>query len=58
VPEVLKAAEEPIGNVVDTVGKLLQAAADKPYYKFNSMWTSQMQGAVCRAFIPRVEVQR
>lgn len=46
VSEVLKAAEEPIKNVVDTVSKLSQAASKMPYYKFNSMWSRQMQGAV------------
>lgn len=46
VPEVLKAAEEPIKNVVDTVSKLSQAASKMPYYKFNNMWSRQMQGAV------------
>jgi hypothetical protein len=58
VPDVLKAAEEPIANVVDTVGKLSQAAANKPYYKFNSMWNSQMQGSVCRTLMPYVEGRR
>ena len=46
VAEVLKAAQEPIDNVVDTVSKLSQAASKMPYYKFNSMWSRQMQGAV------------
>ena len=44
--EVLKAAEEPIKSVVETVSKLSQAASKIPYYKFNNMWTRQMQGAV------------
>jgi hypothetical protein len=43
---VLKGAEEPIGNVVETVGKLAQAASKMPYYRFNNMWNRQMQGAV------------
>jgi len=43
--EVLKAAEEPIKSVVETVSKLSQAASKIPYYKFNNMWTRQMQGA-------------
>ncbi|KAF1847069.1 Translin [Cucurbitaria berberidis CBS 394.84] len=43
--EVLKAAEEPIKNVIDTVSKLSQAASKMPYYKFNNMWSRQMQGA-------------
>jgi hypothetical protein len=46
VPEVLGAAKEPISNVVETVGKLSQAASKMPYYKFNNMWSRQMQGAV------------
>jgi hypothetical protein len=47
VSEVLGAAKEPIDNVVETVGKLSQAASKMPYYKFNNMWSRQMQGAVC-----------
>ncbi|KAG9383482.1 Translin [Pyrenophora tritici-repentis] len=43
--EVLKAAQEPVDNVVDTVSKLSQAASKMPYYKFNNMWSRQMQGA-------------
>jgi hypothetical protein len=46
VPDVLKAAQEPINNVIDTVSKLAQAASKMPYYKFNNMWSRQMQGAV------------
>jgi hypothetical protein len=49
VPEVLDAAKEPIANVVEIVGKLSQAASKMPYYKFNNMWSRQMQGAVCSA---------
>lgn len=44
--QVLDAAKEPIQNVIETVGKLSQAASKMPYYKFNNMWSRQMQGAV------------
>ncbi|KAF2873775.1 Translin [Massariosphaeria phaeospora] len=44
--DVLKAAEEPIQNVVETVSKLSQSASKLPYYKFNSMWSRQVQEAV------------
>jgi hypothetical protein len=47
VPSVLKASEEPIHNAIDTVSKLAQAASKQPYYKFNSMWSRQVQDAVC-----------
>ncbi|EAT82382.2 hypothetical protein SNOG_10047 [Parastagonospora nodorum SN15] len=47
ISDVLGAAKEPIDNVVETVGKLSQAASKMPYYKFNNMWSRQMQGAVC-----------
>jgi hypothetical protein len=50
VSEVLGAAKNPINSVVETVGKLSQAASKMPYYKFNNMWSRQMQGAVCRLF--------
>jgi hypothetical protein len=43
----LVAAQEPINNVVETVGKLSLAASKMPYYKFNNMWSRQMQSAVC-----------
>jgi len=46
VSEVLKTAQGPIDNVVETVSKLSQAASKMPYYKFNNMWSRQMQGAV------------
>ena len=46
VPEVLKAAEESINTVIEDVSKLSQAASKLPYYKFNNMWSRQMQGAV------------
>ncbi|KAF2632961.1 Translin [Macroventuria anomochaeta] len=44
--EVLKAAEESINTVIDDVSKLSQAASKLPYYKFNNMWSRQMQSAV------------
>jgi hypothetical protein len=47
VQDVLVAAQEPIKNVVETVGKLSLAASKMPYYKFNNMWSRQMQSAVC-----------
>ncbi|KAF2468921.1 Translin [Lindgomyces ingoldianus] len=42
---VLEAAEEPIQNAVAAITKLAQSASKVPYYKFNSMWTRQMQDA-------------
>ena len=48
VPDILKASQEPIDNVIATVGQLSQAASKMPYYKFNNMWSRQMQNAVCR----------
>ena len=45
---MLKAAEESINVVVDDVSKLSQAASKLPYYKFNNMWSRQMQNAVSR----------
>ncbi|KAL5115570.1 Translin-1 [Pleosporales sp. CAS-2024a] len=46
LPDVLDATKGPIDSVVETVGKLSQAASKMPYYKFNNMWSRQMQGAV------------
>ncbi|KAL6709154.1 Translin-1 [Coniothyrium glycines] len=45
LPDVLKAAKEPISKVVDSVAKLSEAASKVPYYKFNGMWSRQTQGA-------------
>ncbi|KAF2743194.1 Translin [Sporormia fimetaria CBS 119925] len=44
--EVLKAAESPIDDAVATVSKLSDAASKVPYYKFNQMWSRQMQDLV------------
>ncbi|KAF1921542.1 Translin [Ampelomyces quisqualis] len=46
LPDILDAAKEPIADVFATVGKLSHAASKMPYYKFNNMWSRQMQGAV------------
>ncbi|PSN66312.1 recombination hotspot-binding protein-like protein [Corynespora cassiicola Philippines] len=43
VPDVLKAAEEPIQKAVETVSQLSQSASKLPYYKFNNMWSRQVQ---------------
>lgn len=32
--------------MIDDVAKLSQAASKLPYYKFNNMWSRQMQSAV------------
>ncbi|KAF2011446.1 translin [Aaosphaeria arxii CBS 175.79] len=42
---VLEAAETPIQNVVETIGKLSASASKVPYYKFNNTWTRQTQDA-------------
>ncbi|KAF2276314.1 Translin [Westerdykella ornata] len=44
--ELLKSAEEPLGKAVETVGKLAEVASKAPYYKFNGMWSRQMQDLV------------
>ena len=44
---MLDAANEPIQNAIDTVGKLSKAASKVPYYKFNFMWNRQVQDTVC-----------
>ncbi|KAF2681446.1 Translin [Lentithecium fluviatile CBS 122367] len=45
LPNVLKAVEEPIRNVIETVSKLSHTASKQPYYKFNQMWARQVQDA-------------
>ena len=53
---MLKAAEESINVVVDDVSKLSQAASKLPYYKFNNMWSRQIQNAVSpvRFYLPNI----
>jgi hypothetical protein len=46
VPSVLKAAEEPVRNAIETISQIKATASKQPYYKFNQMWTRQMQDAV------------
>lgn len=46
VPSVLKASEEHIQGAIATVSKLAQAASKQPYYKFNGIWSRQVQEAV------------
>ncbi|KAF2200363.1 Translin [Delitschia confertaspora ATCC 74209] len=45
LPNVLKSAEESIQKEVETIGKLSEAASKLPYYKFNNMWSRQIQDA-------------
>ncbi|KAF2264744.1 Translin [Lojkania enalia] len=40
---VLEEAKAPIQNAVDSISKLSEAASKLPYYKFNSMWSRQVQ---------------
>lgn len=42
---VLQAADQPIQDAIDTIGKLSNAASKVPYYKFNTMWSRQTQDA-------------
>ncbi|KAF2800238.1 Translin [Melanomma pulvis-pyrius CBS 109.77] len=43
---VLISAQDSIQNAVETVAKLSQSASKLPYYKFNSMWSRQVQDAI------------
>ncbi|OCK75689.1 Translin [Lepidopterella palustris CBS 459.81] len=45
IPEVVTAAEGSIENEVETILKLSQAASKLPYYKWNAMWSRQIQDA-------------
>jgi len=36
--------------MIQQVSALEKAASGHPYYKFNSMWSRQMQDAVCLKF--------
>jgi hypothetical protein len=46
VSGVLNAAEESIQKAVETVAKLSSSASKLPYYKFNHMWSRQVQDIV------------
>ncbi|PVI04249.1 Translin [Periconia macrospinosa] len=43
---VIQASEEPIKNAIESISKLAAAASKQPYYKFNHMWTRQVQDAI------------
>lgn len=43
--DVLNAAQEPLEREIETIGKLSEAGSKLPYYKFNNMWSRQMQDA-------------
>lgn len=43
---MVKAAEASIQKEVETVQKLAEAASKYPYYKYNGMWTRQVQDVV------------
>ncbi|KAF2251972.1 Translin [Trematosphaeria pertusa] len=43
---VLQSAEEPIQDAVKTVSNLSETASKQSYYKFNNMWSRQMQDVV------------
>lgn len=45
IRDVLSAAKSSIRNEVDTISKLSGAASKLPYYKWNSMWSRQIQDA-------------
>ncbi|GAB7340165.1 hypothetical protein MBLNU457_6642t1 [Dothideomycetes sp. NU457] len=40
---LVQTAESSIKNEIDTISKLAQEASKYPYYKYNSMWSRQMQ---------------
>lgn len=40
-------AEKSISQQVQTISKLADVASKYPYYKYNSMWTRDVQNAVC-----------
>ncbi|KAK4981324.1 Translin-1 [Elasticomyces elasticus] len=42
---IVTAAQSSIDHEVDTISKLAAAVSPHPYYKFNHMWTRQMQDA-------------
>ena len=39
-------AEKSISQQVQTISKLADVASKYPYYKYNSMWTKDVQNAV------------
>ncbi|KAF2646372.1 Translin [Massarina eburnea CBS 473.64] len=46
LPNVLNAAGGPVQGAIESISKLAAIASKQPYYKFNSMWTRQVQDAV------------
>jgi len=46
VPELLTSAEEAIRNSRESITKLSQVSSNQPYYKWNGMWSRQVQDTV------------
>ena len=46
---IISTAENAIREQVGTVAALAEATADVPYYKFNGLWTRQVQDLVCQS---------
>jgi len=46
VQALVQSAESSIKNEVDTISKLAQEASKYPYYKYNGMWSRQVQDTV------------
>ncbi|KAJ9637685.1 Translin-1 [Coniosporium tulheliwenetii] len=45
LPSVVTAAQDAIRHEIDSIKKLAGATAGQPYYKWNGIWTRQMQDA-------------
>ncbi|KAF2087926.1 Translin [Saccharata proteae CBS 121410] len=46
LPNLVSSAEAAINQEIDAVSKLAQAASPHPYYKFNGIWSRQVQDTV------------
>lgn len=49
VPALVESAQTSINHEIDTISKLAQEASKYPYYKYNHMWSRQMQDTVSGA---------
>lgn len=57
MPAVVTAAESAIRLEIEAVQKLAEAASKHPYYKFNGIWSRQVQDTVSTATILETQTE-
>jgi len=47
VPQLVASTQPVFAEQKTTIGQLAEAASKYPYYKYNNIWTRDIQNAVC-----------